>query len=347
MNDARYPLRLPGAALAAVALLLPGLAGPDALAANAGQKTPNYWMSGEDPVTVKDKKRDGPADYLDLFHPDAPWASSAAKLKGLKISTQMAFRGTDEQLKTVIQGLKARHIGMSIELGLLTYSDAPPSCGKGSEGIGREAAPGRPSSAERVAKRLVALGGKLDYIELDEPVTWGYSRVGKTRAGYPYCHKSIDALVNDMAPQIGTLRQYFPDIQFGLVDSINSRWPDLPRGILSLIDTMDRELHVKIGFVHTDVAWDSDWRPGLQVLAQGLRARGVRFGIICDAALKSPTDEAWTDLALKQCRDVNDDPKTRLDDFMVQSWVPQPTHYLPETRPGTTTWLLKQVEALR
>jgi hypothetical protein len=88
-------------------------------------------------------------------------------------------------------------------------------------------------------------------------VTWRYSRVGKTRAGYPFCHKSIDDLVDEMAPQIATLRQYFPDIQFGLVDSINSRWPDLPRGILSLIDTMDRVLHVKIGFVHTDVAWEA------------------------------------------------------------------------------------------
>src|ERR1700733_15492981 len=97
MNNARYPIRLPGAALAALTLILPDFASPSALAGDVGQKTPNYWMSGEDPVTVNDKHRDGPADYLDLFHPNAPWASSAAKLKGLKISTQMAFRGTDEQ----------------------------------------------------------------------------------------------------------------------------------------------------------------------------------------------------------------------------------------------------------
>jgi hypothetical protein len=234
-----------------------------------------------------------------------------------------------------------------IELGLLVYSDVPPSCGKGSEGIGRAPGPGRPSAAERIAKRLTALGGKLDYIELDEPVTWGYSRTGQTRLGYPFCHKPIDVLVNEMAPQIAILRQYFPNMQFGLVDSVNGRWPDLPQGILSLIDTMNRKLHVKVGFMHTDVAWDSDWRPGLQVLAQGLRVRQVRFGIICDGALNSPSDAAWTELALKRCRDVNSDPRTRLDDFMVQSWLPQPSHYLPENQPGTSTWLLKQVEALQ
>jgi hypothetical protein len=36
-----------------------------------------------------------------------------------------------------------------------------------------------------------------------------------------------------------------------------------------------------------------------------------------------------------------------LDDFMMQSWVPQPHQMLPENEPGTSTWLLKQIEALR
>jgi hypothetical protein len=349
VNNAPQRMRLLRAALSTIstlALVLHMLTGPYALAAEVGPKAPEYWLSGEDPVTIKDKNRSDPADYLDLFRPDAPWASAAAKLKGFKITTQLVMRGTDEQLRTVIEGLKARHVGMSIEMGLLVYSDAPPSCGLGSEGYSRAPGPGRPAEAERVAKRLTALGGKLDYIELDEPVTWGYSRTGTTRGGHPFCHRPIDALVDQMAPQVALLQHSFPAMQFGLVDSINGRWPDLPQGILSLIDTMNRKLHVKIAFVHTDVAWDSDWRPGLQVLAQGLRARGVRFGIICDGAVQSASDEAWTALALRQCREVNSDPKTRLDDFMVQSWLPQPHHYLPETVPGTYTWLLKQVEAL-
>src|ERR1019366_7891568 len=104
-----------------------------------------------------------PSDYLDFFRPDAPWASAAAKLNGFKISTQLVMRGTDEQLKTGIEGLKARYVWMSIEMGLLFHSDEPPSCGKGSEGYARAPGPGRPSAAERVAKRLTALGGKLDY----------------------------------------------------------------------------------------------------------------------------------------------------------------------------------------
>jgi len=317
-----------------------------AFASQRVDAAPDYWLCGEDLVLQQDKKRNYPADYMDLFRLDSPWSSSAAKLKGFKISTQLVLRGTDEQLKTVIEGLKARHIAMSIEMGLLCYSDEPPSCGKGSEGYSRAPGPGRPYVAERVAKRLSELGGKLDYIELDEPVTWGYSRIGKTRIGFPYCHLPIDVLVDQMAPQVAILQQYFPAIQFGLVDSVNGRWPDIPQGLLSLIDTMNRKLHVKIVFVHTDVAWDSDWQPGLQFLAQGLRKRGVRFGIICDGDLKSPSDEAWAKQAVWRCQCVNQDPKTKLDDFMVQSWVAHPTRMLPETMPGTSTWILKQVEDL-
>ena len=311
-----------------------------------GQTNRLYWLSGEDVVTVKDKNRTGPADYLDLWHPGAPWASAAAKLTGFKVSTQLVLRGTDEQLRTVIDGLRARNVGMSIELGLLTYTDAPPSCGKGAEGYSREPGPGRVSAVQRVTDRLAAFGGKLDSTEMDEPVTWGFSRTGTTRAGYPFCHQPIDALVDRMAPQVAILQHAFPKMQFGLVDSVNGRWPDLPQGILSLVDTMDGKLHVKIGFVHADVAWDSDWLPGLRVLAQGLRLRGVRFGVICDGPVQAASDEAWTAIALKRCRDIANDPSLRPDDFLVQSWSAQPHAYLPETDPGTSTWLLKQVEAI-
>jgi len=341
----KYPLFLFRHAVLAL-LLVFAFTDKPANAADVMHGAPDYWLGGEDPVVQKDKNKSDPSDYMDLFRPNSPWSSSAASLKGLKISTQLVLRGTDEQLIVVIEGLKARHIAMSIEMGLLVYSDEPPSCGKGSEGYSRAPGPGRPSVAERVAKRLTDLGGKLDYIEMDEPVTWGYSRTGLTRQGYPFCHQPIDELVDQMAPQVAVLRRYFPSIEFGLVDSVNGRWPDLPQGILTLADLMEEKLHVKIAFVHTDVAWDSNWRPGLRALAQGLRERGIRFGIICDGDVRAPSDEASANQALERCQEVNRDPKTKLDDFMIQSWMLRPTKMLPDTIPGTSTWILRQVETL-
>jgi hypothetical protein len=301
----------------------------DALAA------PRYWLAGEDPIVQKDKHKSDPADYLDIFNPDAPWRSSAGDLNVFQISTQLVLRGTDEQLKTVIDGLKARHIAMSIELGLLSYSDA---CGKGTEGFSA------PLAVETVAKRITQMGGKLDYVSMDEPVTWGHEKTGTNPAGFRFCNAPVPSLVEQVAPKIEILRRYFPDIQIGEVDGINSRFPSLSQDILEFVDQVSARLHIKVAFVHADIAWDTNWRPLLQQLTQGLHARGIRAGVICNGNVNTPSDEAWTGQALGRCTDVYRDPRTRPDDLVVQTWLPRPTKMLPDNQPGTLTYLLKQVQ---
>jgi len=37
-------------------------------------------------------------------------------------------------------------------------------------------------------------------------------------------------------------------------------------------------------------------------------------------------------------------PSMAPDDIVIQSWQPLPTRELPETTPGTSTWMLLQVE---
>jgi hypothetical protein len=73
---------------------------------------------------------------MDLFKPDAPWSESASRLKVFKISTQMALHGTDEQLHTIINDLRRRHIALAVEMGLIVGSDI---CGKGVEDLGNYA----------------------------------------------------------------------------------------------------------------------------------------------------------------------------------------------------------------
>lgn len=295
----------------------------------------DYWLGGEDPVVQKDKHKDNPADYMDLFKPDAPWPNAAAGLKVFQISTQLALRGTDEQLKTVIESLKARHIGLSIELGVLTHSDR---CGGSTEGYAA------PLAVEAVAKRISKLGGTLDYISMDEPVTWGHAKVGRNAKGIAFCNDQVSDLADQVAPKIAILQRYFPNIQIGEVDGVNSRHPMLARAILEYTDHLEKKLHLKVAFVHADIAWDSDWRPQFRELVSGLRARGIRVGVICDGDTNSTTDEAWTTVALQRCTDVARDPKMRPDDYVVQTWLPRPTKMLPETTSGTLTNLLKQVQ---
>jgi hypothetical protein len=294
-----------------------------------------YWLSGEDPVVQNDKHKDHPADYMDLFRPDAPWSTGAAGLTAFKISAQMVLRGTDQQLQTIIDGLKARHIPMAIEMGLLTYSER---CGHGTEGYDG------PHVIEKISKRITNAGGQLDYVAMDEPVTFGHTKTGKNKRGYDFCHDSIQDLAAQMAPNIAVLQRYFPNIRIGDIEAINSHFPDMARDVLELVDQLDRQVHYKLAFVDYDIGWDSNWQPLVHQLTGGLRSRRVAVGLICDGDERMPSDQAWTSQALARCTELARDPKVRPDQFVVQSWETLPTNMLPENRPGTLTFLLRQLE---
>ena len=68
------------------------------------------WLCGEDLVVQLQKHKNKPADYMDLFQSTSAWPYAAKHLNIFKISTQMALRSTDEQLKSVINGLKREGI---------------------------------------------------------------------------------------------------------------------------------------------------------------------------------------------------------------------------------------------
>jgi len=294
--------------------------------------TSPIWLSGVDPVVQKDRHTDKPADYMDLFKPDSPWTVAASGVKVFKISTQMALRGSDEQLRTIIEGLKRRHIAMAIELGVLINSER---CGKGTEGFGS------PPAVEVVSKRIKDHGGELDYVAMDEPITWGREKKGRNKFGFNYCESSVQELVDVAATRIAILQRYFPNIRIGQIDAVNSRYPHLADDIIAFIDGLNKKIGLKVAFVHVDVAWDSDWQPMLVDLTRRLRARGVRVGVVFDGDVNAASDEQWIEQALKRYKLIMDNPKTRADDLVFQTWSPRPAKMLPETDPGAWTYALK------
>ena len=131
-------------------------------AAAADGSPPQIWLAGEDPVVQKDKHKDQPADYMEMFKPGAPWGTAASGLTAFKVSTQFVLRGTDEELKAVIKGLRERHIALAIEAGLIDGPGAN-DCGMSVEGYSNH------GSTEVGAKRIKNLGGQIDYIAMDTP----------------------------------------------------------------------------------------------------------------------------------------------------------------------------------
>ena len=128
--------------------------------------TPEFWLDAVDPVVQRDRKISAPADYMALFGPPLLWPTFASRLSTFEISTQLVVKGTTEEQQTVLNGLRARHIRLAGQFGVEERDDNP-ACGGPFEGMGG------PANAAGVAKNLHDIGGELDYLDMDEPVTWG------------------------------------------------------------------------------------------------------------------------------------------------------------------------------
>lgn len=302
-----------------------------------GGASPQIWLGGEDPVVQGDKHKDQPADYLDLFKPGAPWPTAQSGLAAFKISTQLVMRGTDEQLQTVIDGLKARHIPLAIEMGLVPMG-GPEDCGFATEGYSKPLIP------EFVAKRILKLGGRIDYVAMDEPVWYGH--ITDQGHGHPTCRYSIPELVDLIAPRIAVLRKYFPDIQVGDIDPVNSRrgGPGSIDDIMAFVDQLRQKTGTAPAFVHADVMWKADgWQPLLEDLAARLHREGIPVGVICDGDTDAGSNEDWVSQALQRGQTCVEDPQIKPDTLIVQSWEPLPTRMMPETDPGSLTYEVKQI----
>ena len=306
-------------------------------AAAANGLPPQMWLAGEDPVVQKDKHKDQPADYMDMFKSGAPWGTAASGMTAFKVSTQFVLRGTDEELRAVINDLKERHIAFAIEAGLI--DGGANECGKAVEGYSNH------GSTEVGAKRIKNLGGQIDYIAMDEPVWFGHI-AGQLSGGRRGCQYSLEDLTKQIAGRIAILHRYFPNAQVGDIEPINAK----VGGVQSINDIVAFEsmLHQKTGvapaFVHADMGWQiPGWQPLLRNLFAKLRAQGIPVGVICDGDANAGGDVAGVRQALQRCRDVASNPQTRPDVFIVQSWEPLPTKMLPENDPGSLTYEARQV----
>jgi len=297
------------------------------------------WLGGVDPVAQSDRHTTNPPDYMDLFKPDAPWSTGAAATNVFKVGTAFMLRGTDDQLRTMIEGLKSRHIALAVEFGVLTGSD---TCGKGIEGFGS------PAAADALCKRIQKLGGQLDYIAMDEPVTWGHEKEGTIAKKWTTekilgrcCQYPLPELVARASVKIATLQRYFPNVKIGLIDAVNGRYPHLGADIVTFIDLLQKATGLKLAFMHMDVSWDSDWRPQMELLVQRLRDRHIRIGVVFDGDVEASSDKQWIEQALGHYKDITRNPATAVDDLVFQTWTPRPAKMLPETDPTAWTYALK------
>ena len=295
-----------------------------------------FWLADEDPVTQNDKHRDGPADYMTLFTPGAPWQQAESRLTAFKVSAQFILRGTDDMIRTVVEDLHRHHIGFAVEMGAVAHAQG--ECG-GGEGYAPT------NLIERVAGRLQRLGLTLDYWGMDEPLWFGHERSwGRNDCTFP-----VEVVAERVADRVAIMRRYFPNVVIGDGEVLiaNRVAPQLLLAdYATFAQAFQRLTGRPLAFMHWDVAWRGGGGQLVGLFSRRMHALGVRVGVIIGGDLPDPDDETWIADGLHHVRDLEQDPEARPDDFIIQSWQPLPTHMLPETNPGSATFELLQTERL-
>jgi hypothetical protein len=317
---------------------------PAHAAADRSASATTIWLGGVDPASGGAAHK-GPADYMALFEPNAPWNDAASQLRVFQISTQMTLRGTDAQLLAIIKGLKARHIKLAVAMGLISGPGKPGECGWGMEGYILTGSP------EKAAKRIKDLGGEIDYIAMDEPVWFGHA-IAAASGGREGCRFPLVDMADQVSRQFETMRKYFPNLRLGDIEPVNasafatSQDPRFVQDVMTFADLIEKKTGQKLAFLHADVAWKWAWQPQFLDMARQARDRAIHFGVICDGDAGASDDAGWVRQALERCQAIAADPRARPEEFIAQSWEPLPTRMLPESDPGTLTFEALQLEYL-
>jgi hypothetical protein len=291
------------------------------------------WLNGTDPITARALGWDAASrDYYQLFQPDAPWSHAASHVSVLLVTPAFLLFTPENILAPAFADLKRRHIALAVETSLLSNEQG---CGKGVEAFTE------PGNAEDVANRVQKLGGELRYISLGEVLWFGHHFNG-TNA----CHLSIPEVARQVAVGVAAIRRKFPTIQIGSDEVVGpTSPPDWIDQTTQWLQAYRAAAGEPLSFVHVDVDWFGPWQQQLPQLAEYTHAAGIPFGVIYNGFGSDLTGETWTHQAEEHFVAVESDLGLVPDHAILQTWMPQPEHMLPETQPGTMTWLVNRYVA--
>jgi len=320
---------------------------------------PEIWLAPVDPIKRSGWADAGASDFLDLFPADAPWKTAKGYTQVFEIYPQFLYRSSDEMLRTVIEGLKSRHIALAVSYGLMHR----PKGGPMHEGYGAEL-------ATRDIARLQRLGAEVRYVVADEPLLFGHFYWGEGATPL-----SIEDAAKDVASTARQFREAFPNVRIGMDDPVMLYRPDeWEPAMREFLDVYQKEFHEPMAFVRLECAsfHVREWLPRYIAAEKVLRSVGVAFGELvtgdaadlADAKFDERSFEAMRSAGYGDVRDPGFDHAADLADLdwtlkaeeryvtwesdgraapaqvVFQSWMETPTHILPESAPRTLTHLL-------
>ncbi len=289
---------------------------------------PEVWFAPLPPLPAGSDLpfNDGAVDYLDLWESSDAWPQTADRVRVFSIpGTFVEHYATDEDLRTIIEGVERRGMALALELGPLPASE---DCGGGVEGFGGV------FTLDQV-RRIQSLGGTVDIVALDEPFAFG-----RFWDGANACHWSTDRIAREVSDYARLLRTVEPDVVIGDIEPV---WSDISsEDLAEWLRAYGHANGERFAFLHLDADWErADWPQALHAAEGSARAEGVRTGLYYNGG-ETDSDEAWAALAMQRAYAYEEVQGGTPDDVVFGSWFDHPDHLLPESDPSTFTGLIRR-----
>ena len=288
--------------------------------------TPQVWFAPLPPMPIREgRPYIGSTDFAALFAAGAPWQRVAGRTHVFKLYGEwLGGTATDAELRRVVAALDARDIAIAIEAGPLIAT----TCGEGVEGF----AGGAPE-ALRLIRRVVAAGGKVRYLAMDEPFFFASLYDGPNACTWPTAKVAAE-----VARFIRGVKAAYPSIVVGDIEPLAG--PASAEEYEAWMAAVRSAVGTPLPFFHLDLDWGrSDWAAASLRVQAYARGHGVRFGMIYNSAFGS-SDAEWLGAAQAHVLTHELDGAGPPDDAVFQSWTDHPDRVLPEAGPSTFTHLV-------
>jgi hypothetical protein len=263
----------------------------------------------------------GAEDFMSLFSPDAPWQGAARHIRVFKLYGEWVVgSATDAQLKQVVSDLQRRGIALAIEGGPLEAA----GCGTGVEGFAR-------AQWARIASRIAAAGGTIDYIDMDEPYYFGHF-FGGSQA----CRWSSEIIARQLASFINEIHQQFPNALIGDAEPLAA--PADADAYMKWMQLFTDVTGLRLAHLHIDVDWRRRmWPQEVKSIEDYGRSLGIPVGIIYTGNSADHSDRIWLSNSGERVKRYELGVNGRPEHVLFQSWHDKPDHLLPETAEFTFT----------
>lgn len=253
-------------------------------------------------------------EMLNSHQLDKKWRSSRRSISIFKFYSEVIEVSSVESLRDKFNFLKENNIKVAIELPGLTWRDN--STGYKIEGFRQK------GFSRSIIKKILMAGGVVDYIALDEPITFGAYKSGPN-----YPHLSPENLARELYANLSPFYQAFPNVNVGDIEALS----EIPGYFYSnyipqFLNSYKLFSGRRIAFFHLDQYWRGNWKTPTLYINHLSKLYGFRVGVIFNASVNTKSDSIWMDDARKNVMDYYNFMHRLPNDVIVQSWNYNPTN---------------------